>query len=364
MKEKKKVLICPLDWGLGHATRDIPLIKKLIGNSFEVIIAAYGNSYIFLKSELPELKIIQFPGLNVCYSNRKSQVVKMFFLVPKIIYWTIKENLELRKIIKKENIDIVISDNRFGLWNRKTYNIFITHQLKVKFPGWLSRLEFIYKVLLKFLLNKYNECWIPDFKDKYNLSGELSHLKNNLKDSYYLGPLSRFKKDEAINATTDIDILFLLSGPEPQRTIFENIIFDQTKNTKLKLVIVRGSLVQSKNKFSFPSYNLLNAKQLSKIIGVSKLVVCRSGYSSIMDLVTLNKQAVLVPTPGQTEQEYLAQYLKSRKMFYSVDQDNFNLMEAIENVFEKPNFQFFDKQTDLDDRILKLRVCCEIRCAE
>ena len=145
LKEKKNVLICPLDWGLGHATRDVPLINKLIGNSFEVIIAAYGNSYVFLKSEFPELKIIQLHGLNVSYSNRKSQVIKMFLLVPKIIYWTIKENVELRKIIKKENIDIVISDNRFGLWNKKTYNIFITHQLKVKFPGWLSPLEFIYK---------------------------------------------------------------------------------------------------------------------------------------------------------------------------------------------------------------------------
>lgn len=355
MGEKKKVLICPLDWGLGHATRDVQLINRLIENSFEVIIATYGNSYNYLKSEYPELNIVQFPGLKIKYSNRKSQVIKIFFSIPKIIYWAIQEHYKLRQIIEKEYIDIVISDNRFGLWNRKTYNIFITHQLKVKFPGWLSRLEFIYKTMLKFILKRYNECWVPDYRDDQNLSGELSHFNHHFKNIYYIGLLSGFRIDEVVETKCDIDVLFLLSGPEPQRSIFEKIIHNQTKDAELNMVIVRGTLLENKNNFSFASCNLLNTEQLLGIIKRSKLIICRSGYSSIMDLVTLNKQAILVPTPGQTEQEYLARYLKNRRMFYSVKQDDFNLYEALKNVFEKPDFQFSGKQTDLDNRIIKLK---------
>ncbi len=354
MNVRKKVLICPLSWGLGHATRDIPAIKLFVKHKFEVVIAASGDTYRFLNREFPELTFIDLPGYTVRYSKSGSQIIKMLLLIPRILLWIINEHRELKEIIKEHNIDIVFSDNRFGLWSVDTYNIFMTHQLKVKFPGLLKFLEPIYKYISTTIIKNYDECWIPDFEGRVNLAGELSHIKTKLRNSYFIGPLSRFASNKLEFSGKKIDILFLLSGPEPQRSIFEKIIYEQTKKSDLQFVIVRGTSKECINAFNFPVYNIINTEELIAVITKSKITVCRSGYSSVMDLFLLKKKAVLVPTPGQTEQEYLAKYLLERRFFYSTSQRKFNLDKSVKEAFDFPDIQI-QEPNKLEERIIKLK---------
>ncbi|MCD4832323.1 MAG: hypothetical protein K8R31_00895 [Bacteroidales bacterium] len=354
MSVRKKILICPLNWGLGHATRDVPVIRLFVKHNFEVIIAASGDTYRFLDKEFPELKFINFSGYNVHYSKSGSQILKMLLLIPRILLWTIKEHRELKKIVKEHNIDIVFSDNRFGLWSRNTYNIFMTHQLKVKFPGLLNFLEPIYQHISTVIIKRYNECWIPDFEGEVSLAGELSHIKTKLRNSYFIGPVSRFTNNKLEYPGKKIDVLFLLSGPEPQRSIFEKIIYEQTKKLDLQFVIVRGTSEECNNTFKFPVYNIINTEELIPLITKSEIIICRSGYSSVMDLFLLKKKTVLVPTPGQTEQEYLAKYLMERRFFYSVSQRNFNLDKLVNEAFDFPDIQI-QKPNMLEERIIKLK---------
>ena len=353
MSYKKRVLVCPLNWGLGHATRDVPIIQKFIDLDFEVIIATDGISYDYLKNEFSTLTFIALPGYKVKYSKRNSQLAKMLLLIPKIIYWTFREHRLLKGIVTDYKIDIVVSDNRFGLQNRNTYNIFITHQLKVKFPRVLRLFEFIYRNISKVFINRFDECWIPDFEGKFNLTGELSHLKNKMSNIHFINPLSRFSI-QRIENKEDIDVLFILSGPEPQRSIFEKIIIKQSCYSNLKMVLVRGSNTETQIKFKGKVINVASTSSLNSLILRSDLLICRSGYTSIMDLFTLRKKAVLVPTPGQTEQEYLAQYLNKKGFFYYMSQSGFNLKKSIENVIKYPKIEK-DNEDLLHQRIIKLK---------
>lgn len=351
--KKKRVLICPLNWGLGHATRDVPIIRLLIKHNFYIIIAASGDSLAYLKKEFPELEFISLESYKVQYSKFESQVFKMLMLIPSILFWTIKEHILLKELIKNNKIDVVISDHRFGLWNKKTYNVFITHQLKIKFTKALKFLEPVYQKISNKLIRNYEECWIPDFEGQNNLSGELSHVKDKLKNKFFIGPLSRFEYFAEENTDTTINVLFILSGPEPQRSIFEKIIYDQTKNAGLKYEIIRGTSSRCMYPFDFDVNNILNAEDLFALIKKSELVVCRSGYSSVMDLFQLKKKAILVPTPGQTEQEYLADYLKQKGFFYSVAQRSFNLHKDLRQVPEFPKTKIAE-DLNLEERILEL----------
>lgn len=354
MEREKKALVCPLNWGLGHATRVVPLIQTLIENEIEVVVASYGNSGLFLRNEFPQLKHINFPGYSVRYSKRNTQWLPMLFLAPSILFWSIKEHQKLKGLVLSENIHTVISDHRFGCWAKSTYNIFITHQLKVKFPKGIKILEPVYQFLSEFFIKKYDECWIPDYKDEKNLSGGLSHVKTCLRNINYIGLLSRFSELNHNEFAKDIDILFLLSGPEPQRTILEDIIYKQTRGLSAKMVMVRGSKTQCKKQFNYPTYDLINTKNLYDLIKRTKIVVCRSGYSSIMDLVALRQKAVLIPTPGQTEQEYLAHYLHKQNVFYTMDQHKFDLEYAIKSAFDYPS-NMFKSNSKLIEKVQDLR---------
>ena len=224
----KKVLICPLNWGLGHASRIIPIINELIQHKFNILIGADGYALELLKQEFPALNFIKFPSFKITYGKRKSLVFKIILQIPKIIFGILKEHLELKRIISQYSIDLVISDNRYGLWNKKITSIFITHQIGIKLPGSLRFLEpGIYK-LNKQVISRYNQCWIPDYEDsRYNLTGDLTHKYKLPDNTKFIGPLSRFAKYSEIKPNIKnykYDLIVILSGPEPQRTIFEEYI--------------------------------------------------------------------------------------------------------------------------------------------
>jgi uncharacterized protein (TIGR00661 family) len=332
--QKKRVLIAPLNWGLGHAARVIPIIRLLLKQKFDVFIAAYGGSGELLKREFPDLKYIEFPSYSIEYSPRNKQTIKLFFQIPAILFWTVKEHFRLKKIVRKHYISIVISDHRYGLWNKKTYNIFLIHQLNMRFPKRVRIFENLFNKLQHYVIRRYNECWVPDFEFPDNLAGELTRQPKGIMNLKYTGPLSRFKDLSIYNRNErTYEILVVLSGPEPQRTILEDKLVKELREIKKTVLIVRGVEGQDEiyAKESIHYADMLTSDKLGKYLTSAECVICRSGYTSIMDLFLLQKKAIIIPTPGQPEQEYLAWWLDSKGYFVKTDQDKL----LLENAFKK-----------------------------
>ncbi len=298
-----------------------------------VLIAASGRSMYLLKKEFPDLTFIDLPGYNVSYSTRSNQLVKMIYSIPRILSGIIREHRQLKKIIDAYQIDLVLSDNRYGLWSKQIKSVFITHQLRIKCPPIVKFMEYPLFLITRFFITKYSQCWIPDSDTENNLSGDLSHSRHLPSNTRFIGHLSRFSQSETTEKKKfTYDLMVILSGPEPQRTIFEEIIIRQLSVSGLNAVIIRG-ITETENEYFLENhikvFSHLSSNELKKYMDESELILCRSGYSGIMDLLSMNKPAILVPTPGQTEQEYLAAYLKQKNIFYSVPQKEFNLPVAL-----------------------------------
>jgi len=334
---KHRILIAPLDWGLGHATRCIPIIHELLVQGCEVLIAAENSTQSLLQNEFPQLVFIPLTGYRIRYSYLKFWLpLKIFLQIPRLLYSIYKEHQWLKRAIKMNKIDAIISDNRFGLYFSGIPSVYITHQLLIKTEN-----DFTEKVAQKihyWFIKKYSVCWVPDFEGDINISGELSHPKNISDQLTYLGGLSRFEKINSIEKKYDLAIV--ISGPEPQRTIFEDILLEQLKDYKGSVLFVRGlpsnqSIKQSPNS-SIKIVSHLSSRELNLAIQQSNYVISRSGYTTVMDLLKLQQKAILIPTPGQTEQEYLAKHLMERKIFFYVEQENFSLIESLQKAKKFP----------------------------
>lgn len=334
MKKKKRILVAPLDWGIGHATRCIPIIRELIRENFQVVIAADNRPLHVLIDEFPELETIRFPGYNISYSKSLPMNLNILLQIPKLFLKIKKEHTQLEEIIQSHKIDGIISDNRFGLFTKKIPCVFITHQLEIQAPYFKKEIQ---RNNYKYI-NKYDQCWVPDFKSE-GLSGKLSRPDIMPKNIHYIGPLSRFKK---INTEKKYAILTIISGPEPQRTLFEKKILKQLKDRDEKSIVVLGIPERKKEKRvgNVIIKNYASSKELNQLIAESELIISRSGYSTIMDLVKLEKRAIFIPTPGQTEQEYLAKYFLNKKICFSENQENFLLKEILE---KSTGFRGFSK---------------------
>lgn len=330
---KRRVLVAPLDWGLGHATRCVPIIHALIAQGFEVLLAGEKATAALLQEEFPTLEILLLTGYNVQYSNSKFGFVwKMLAQIPSILKAIKKEQHWLQNIIELNKIDIVVSDNRYGLHSAKAKTIFITHQLQIQ-TGNSFLNNIIQKINYKYI-NKFDACWVPDLVGENNLAAALSHPKLLPKNPVqYIGILSRLQK---LIAEKNIDVVIILSGPEPQRTLFENIILQQIKNSTLKIVLARG-LPNEKEALEIENINVkivnhLPSGEISLLLQSAKTVIARSGYSTVMDMAALQQAAIFVPTPGQTEQEYLAKYLSDKNYCTAASQASFNLQAEVEKI--------------------------------
>ena len=243
--------------------------------------------------------------------------------MPKFLNAIKKENEIAEKIAKEHNIDIIISDNRYGFRSSKTKNIFICHQLQIVAP---IIIENILNNINHRLINKFENCWIPDTSQTPNLSGRLSNFKNN--KTIYIGSLSRFKSPIQPKTNYKYQYIGIISGPEPHRTIIENKLITEFLKLKTKCAIINGETdkISSQEK-NISFYSHQNTKDFKSLIEDSETVICRSGYSSIMDLSILQKKVVFIPTPGQTEQEYLAIYHSKVSNTKFMNQDDFSLKE-------------------------------------
>lgn len=338
------IIISPLDWGLGHAVRIIPIIRFLMKNNHKIFIAANNSSTLLLKKEFPELTYLKLKPYNIKYSLRINNSVKILLQTHKIIFTAIYEHFYLKKAIKKFNIDIVISDNRYGFFSKRKHSIFITHQISPKIPFKSNIFEkILYRIHKIFILN-FNKCLIPDFEDENNISGELSHKYPLPKNTKFIGILSDFNTPSE-KENYKYDLAAIISGPEPQRTVFEKKLKETLINTDIKTAIISGKPdinIIKKTNDNITIFSHLKRKKMQQIILESKTIICRSGYTSVMDLVRLNKKAIFVPTPGQTEQEYLASFLNEKYKFTTIKQKDINFI----NLKKKIKFLKNIKETD------------------
>ena len=321
----KNVLIAPLNWGLGHASRCIPIIRQQVAIGNNVIIASDGGSLKLLRKEFPNLDSEELPSYGISYPKGKQLIWHLLKMSSKIMLGINEEKKFLNSLVDKYKLDLIISDNRFGMYHKGVYSIYITHQTNIQ-AGKVSRIA---NKLHQYYMSRFNEIWIPDYEGENSLAGNLSKY-NGGQDAKHIGILSRFKFDE--NENIKDKILVVLSGPEPQRTYFEEIVLSEVASIDKEVTVVLGKVedVQTKNKKSKVTiYNFLTSDDLEREMKESSLVIARSGYSTIMDLKALKKKAFLVPTPGQGEQVYLAKYLKSKKICNYVCQDKFSLKEVV-----------------------------------
>jgi uncharacterized protein (TIGR00661 family) len=343
----QKVVLAPLDWGLGHATRCIPIIRALKTNGYEVLVAAEGAQAHLLEKEFPGLEIIPLKGYRVRYSRNKWALpFRLLLQLPGLRRAISDEKQWLDRIIEEYKPAVVISDNRYGLSSNKVLCIFITHQLTVKAPfAWVEKI--IQRALYRYI-EQYNCCWVPDVAGDENAAGILSHPAvlppTKLK---YIGLLSRFERKEA---EKKYDYCILLSGPEPQRTLLENKLITGLAKVSGKILLVRGK-PGSDEVLQVPSNieikNHLPGYALQEALLQSEYIVCRSGYTTVMELLSLRRKAILIPTPGQTEQEYLAGKLQEEKICMSVSQDAFDcnrhFAEARTFDYQTKQFAGFDE---------------------
>lgn len=328
----KTILIAPLNWGLGHATRCIPIIKALQEHNYIPIIASDGIALELLRKEFPYLQLLQLPSYEIEYAkNGKNFKWKLLQNCPKMIEAVLEEKQIIKKWIKKYDIDGIISDNRLGVFSPKVPSIFITHQLNVM----TGSTTWITSKLHQYIIKKYAECWVPDVEETPNLTGKLGHIKKADFKIKYIGPLSRMNKKETPKI---YDLMIILSGPEPQRGFLEKKLKKEIPLYNGKVVFVKGIVENDQKKEQIGTvtyFNFMNSRQLEQTFNESEIVLCRSGYTTIMDLTKLGKKAFFIPTPGQYEQEYLAEKLKNEGLLPYTKQDDFR----IENLMEIQNYK-------------------------
>ncbi|MCK5856300.1 MAG: hypothetical protein KAG64_02355 [Bacteroidales bacterium] len=328
-----KVLIAPLDWGLGHAARCIPLIHMFLEQGKSIAVASSGGALAMLKEEFPNLLFYDLPPYDVHYEYN-SMAVNMILQLPKMRKAMLNENRALHEILKTFPADLIVSDNRYGVNHPSIPSVFIGHQLAIQLP---VKAKMFSKLTFKWhesMLKPFNQIWIPDFDANPNLSGVLSHGVSLKTKSFFIGPLSRFKY--VSNIDEDLPLLIMLSGQEPRRSQFEQVIIKQLENWKEEVVLLRG-LPNEKEVLKSPYPNLqifnhLPTSQLEKLLRRASRIICRSGYSSIMDLAALRKKVLFIPTTGQTEQEYLAVYhAKKGNALFTTENAN-NILDKLKQL--------------------------------
>ncbi|GGD19344.1 glycosyltransferase [Flavobacterium orientale] len=345
---KPKILVAPLNWGLGHATRCIPIIEALLENGFEPIIASDGIALHILQKEFPDLVFLELPSYQIEYAKNGAFFKwKLIKNSPKMMEAIYIERQLTKKWVKEYKLAGIISDNRLGIYSKKIPSVFITHQLNVL----TGNTSWITSKLHQYIIKKYNECWVPDVAEIPNLTGKLGHIKNPHFKINYIGPLSRLNK---VDLPIKYDLMVILSGPEPQRTMLEVHLKEELLRFNGNVIFIRGvveSEQKSEQKGAVLYYNYMTSVQLEQTFNESEMVLCRSGYTTVMDLAKLGKKAFFIPTPGQFEQEYLAKKYKKEGIVPYAKQDKF----VIENLYEIAMYKgLYSFKSDLDWKRLLL----------
>ncbi|MCK4669624.1 MAG: hypothetical protein KAT43_00350 [Nanoarchaeota archaeon] len=348
------VLFGTCTWGLGHATRDLPLIKALLRKKHSVTIATSGRSLEFLKKEVPECHFIDFPDYPLPYTKKAMLFpIKFTSYLPRMFKAVKQERRRFRQLLHKNRYDLVVADCRYGFSSKRVPCYFMSHQLRFIVPKRIKFAENTMEVMNYALSREFKKVLVPDNKG-FNMTGDLSH---NLKffDEYdveYLGILSSM---ERMKVKQDIDYFISISGPEPQRTIFQEKVLKQAKDLDGDVVITLGKpeLEFTKRKDNVLIHSCLSVKQQQEMMNRAKLVISRSGYTTMMDLAHLGKKALYIPTLGQTEQIYLSDYHQRMGTYYSVPQKKLKLKRDVQIARKYPGFKQQDSRESVK-RFLKV----------
>ena len=313
-QQAHRIIVAPLNWGLGHATRCIPIIKELLEAGKEVHLASDQLALQLLGSEFPDLTHHSLPAYNVQYKHQSLFRI-MLDNGSKVLAAIKKEKQVCEQLVQEHQLDAVISDSRFGFRSEHVPSYIISHQLAP-----YSTNPLIKAALEKgnrSYLNKFDAVWVPDDPD-HKLSGDLSK-NTRIAKAHYLGPISRL---QARGITEKIyDLSLILSGPEPARTVLEQALIKELAPRIKNICLVRGT--QSQAEIPPPPhwtvYDLADSKTINTVLLQSKKLLSRSGYTSIMDYYKLGVGAYLIPTPGQSEQEYLAARLDGQHGFVHLE---------------------------------------------
>lgn len=333
---KPRILFGILNWGLGHASRCVPLIRELELAGFDVLLASDGPAMLFLQKTFPHLQTATLPAYSIAYSTGRHQTLKIALQTPKILRAILEEQKAAAALVKAWQPVGIISDNRMGFFHPSVPSVYITHQLQFNLVAG-SKLA---NCLHAFFYARFTEVWVPDFEAPNNLAGKLSEVYHKKIRHRYIGPQSRLFAPPPTQKKWDL--LVVLSGPEPQRTLLEQLVLSQAHRYAGSICLVRGVFDGSRvPSHSTPNnvavYNYLLEADLAQTIAASSLCLMRAGYSSLMDLAALNRGAVLVPTPGQPEQEYLATLFQKLPAFEVIHQANLNL-ERLPKALPAPTF--------------------------
>jgi len=330
----KRILIAPLDWGLGHTTRCIPFIRQLLELKHEVYFAGNDSQQTFVAKLFPGITLLTLGGYGVRYGHRWL-MPSLLRQIPRLASRIRSEHKWLLDTVLHEKIDAIISDNRYGLWHPGIPSVILTHQAEIRtgFGGWADG---ILRLMHYRMLRRFSACWIVDIVGPENLGGDLSHPSVLPQNARYIGWISQLNPPDAEQRRQHL--LILLSGPEPQRSMLSDMLWDQACGLEAPVVFVEGkaSAIRTHVPGHITHITRTGGAQLQSLLEGATIVVCRSGYSTLMDLILLRKKAILIPTPGQTEQEYLARRLRKQGIFYAAPQQGFSLEAALAKAEQFP----------------------------
>lgn len=350
-----KILLSPLSWGLGHATRDIPIINYLIESGHEVGIAASGAAYALLKQEYPDLKFYHVEDYPSPYTTTGFSVTRVVALLP-LMYRNIRrEHREINRIVGDEKYDLVISDNRFGAYAEDVPSLFISHQIRFSTPGTFEGIERITEMFNEHFHKNFDHVIIPDNPPgRLSLSGKLGNARRpgTVERAYYAGILSNIRK---MDVPEDLDYLISISGPKKTKKALQDAIMRQIGTLRGKTILLMGdpeSHYEEHLNGGIVLKSHASRTEMEEYLNRAKCIITRSGYTTMMELADLgNKKALLIPTPGQTEQEYLSEYYSEMGWFHSVAQNDLDLERDLEKAKEMSGLPKMPKSRENEKRL-------------
>jgi predicted glycosyltransferase len=322
-----RILVAPLDWGLGHAARCVPVINALLEHDAVPVIGADGGPLALLRDEFPQLEHVVLPGQEVRYGRGRSQVWSMVRQFPALLWGIRQEEARVARLVPQLRLDAVISDQRFGVRSEQVPGLLITHQV---FP-FTPVAQRLMRAINRRHIARFDRCWIMDEEQAPGLAGELSHGRDLPANARYIGVHSRMAPHDGAGAVARHRVVAVISGPEPQRTLFEEKLIAQLTDLPGEHLLVRGKpgARGARQLGNLHVVDHLSAADLRTALLGAERIVSRSGYTTLMDLVALGRSALIVPTPGQPEQEYLARLHRGTGRFLVQHQRNLDLRAAL-----------------------------------
>ncbi|MBK9758416.1 MAG: glycosyltransferase [Flavobacteriales bacterium] len=322
-----RILVAPLDWGLGHSTRDIPIIRRLLELDARPVIGADKGPLALLRDAFPELPFVRIPGVDVRYAKGSSQAWAMAVQFPAMLRSLREEHHLFVNLRRQQQLDAVISDQRFGLRAEGLPSVLITHQV---FP-FTPLAQGLMRRINARSIQRFDRCWIPDDAVAPGLAGDLSHGQHMPRNSRYIGPVSRMDPARALPTAEKYRIVCVISGPEPQRTLLENELMRQLPSIEGKhlLVIGKPEPAMDQTVGNVRRLSHLGGDALTGALLQAELIVSRTGYTTLMDLAHIARSALVIPTPGQEEQEYLGELHTRSGRFFVQDQEALNLVAGL-----------------------------------